>query len=190
MRAPELAVGEDGALGFWGALGDAFPETRCQRDRVHKTTNVLDRMPRNVHRRAKAAIHEVTRAEGRAEARKAVGAFSEGIGVKWPKAVAKIEDDEEALLAFYDFPAEHIGCISSEDRPDRVHLRAGEGEDGRDEGARVEGGGLGDDLQARGSRRGEVEEAQPPSSCGVLVRAGARFVNGEPLEGSEEKVAA
>ena len=52
MRAPELAVG-DGALGFWGALRDAFPESRCQRDWVHKTMNVLDSMPRNVHRRAK-----------------------------------------------------------------------------------------------------------------------------------------
>src|SRR5829696_450853 len=106
MRAPELAVG-DGALGFWGALRNVFPETRCQRDWVHKTMNVLDRMPKNVHRRAKAAIHEITQAEGRTEARPALKAFSEEFGVKWPKPTAKIEDDEEALLAFYDFPAEH-----------------------------------------------------------------------------------
>ena len=106
MRAPELAVG-DGALGFWSALRDVFPETRVQRDWVHKTTNVLDSMPKSVHPRAKAAIGEITGAENKREAEKAVEAFAGEFGAKWPKAVEKIASEKEALLAFYDYPAEH-----------------------------------------------------------------------------------
>ncbi len=106
MRAPELAVG-DGALGFWTALRDVFPKTRTQKDWVHKTRNVLDSMPKSVHRRAKAAIGEITCAENKEEARKAVEAFVGEFGVKWPKAVKKITSEREALLAFYDYPAEH-----------------------------------------------------------------------------------
>lgn len=89
MRAPELAVG-DGALGFWGAIRDVFPETRHQRDWVHKTMNILDAMPKSVHSRAKAAIHEITEAENKKEAEKAIKTFCDEFGVKWPKAVAKI----------------------------------------------------------------------------------------------------
>jgi transposase-like protein len=106
MRAPELAVG-DGALGFWSALRDVFPQTRGGRDWVHKTINILDSMPKSVHSRAKAAIKEITCAENKKEAEKAIKEFSGEFSAKWPKAVAKIEDDKEALLAFYDYPAEH-----------------------------------------------------------------------------------
>jgi putative transposase len=106
MRAPVLAVG-DGALGFWGAMRDAFPQTRHQREWVHKTANVLDALPRGVHGRAKKAIKEITEAENKAEARKAVKQFEGEFGVKWPRAVAKVTNDEEALLCYYDYPAEH-----------------------------------------------------------------------------------
>src|SRR5215213_9146077 len=106
MRAPVLAVG-DGALGFWAAVKDVFPETAHQRDWVHKTMNVLDSLPKSVHRRAKKAIHEITEAENKAEAARAIEAFADEFSTKWPKAVKKITDDEEALLAFYEFPAEH-----------------------------------------------------------------------------------
>jgi putative transposase len=99
MGPPELAVG-DGALGFWSALREVFPETRAQREWVHKTMNVLDSMPKSVHPRAKAAIHEITQAENKAQASKALKAFAKEFGVRWPKAAAKIEEDEEALLAF------------------------------------------------------------------------------------------
>lgn len=187
MRAPELAVG-DGALGFWGALRDAFPETRCQRDWVHKTINVLDCMPRNVHRRAKAAIHEITQAEGRAEAKKAVKAFSEEFGVKWPKAVAKIEDDEEALLAFYDFPAEHwvhlrtTNPIESTFAPVRARTDVTKGPGSR-------AAGLAMIFKLMEAAEGRWRRLNAPHLV-ALVRAGARFVNGELVEGSEEKVAA
>lgn len=106
MRAPVLAIG-DGALGFWGALRDAFPKTRHQRDWVHKSANVLDALPKSVHGRAKKAIKEITEAENKQEAKKAVKEFAEEFGTKWPKASKKIEDDEEALLCYYDYPAEH-----------------------------------------------------------------------------------
>ena len=106
MRAPVLAVG-DGALGFWSALRDVFPETHHQRDWVHKTANVLDSLPKSVHRRAKVAIKEITCAENKIEASIAIEAFANEFGAKWPKAVSKIVDDKEALLRFYDFPAEH-----------------------------------------------------------------------------------
>ena len=106
MRAPVLAVG-DGALGFWAAARDVFPETAHQRDWVHKTMNVLDSLPKSVHRRAKSAIHEITEAENKREAESAIEAFAGEFGAKWPKAVSKIVGEKEQLLAFYEFPAEH-----------------------------------------------------------------------------------
>src|SRR5215216_4224826 len=106
MRAPELAVG-DGALGFWSALRDVFPEARCQRDWVHKIMNTLDAMPKSVHARAKASIKEITEAENKRGASKAIEDFARQFGAKWPKTVSRIVEDEDALLTFYDFPAEH-----------------------------------------------------------------------------------
>jgi putative transposase len=110
MRAPILAIG-DGALVFWAACKDAFPETHHQRDWVHKTANVLDALPKSVHRRAKKAIHEITEAENKAEARKARKEFSQEFGTKWPKAAAKIEDNRGALLAYYTIRASTGGTL-------------------------------------------------------------------------------
>jgi putative transposase len=81
MKPPVLAVG-DGALGFWAAVRDAFPETRHQRDWVHKSSNVLDALPKSVHGRAKSAIKEITCAENKAEATKAVEAFAAEFSTK------------------------------------------------------------------------------------------------------------
>jgi transposase-like protein len=106
MRAPVLAVG-DGALGFWAALRDVWPETRTQRCWVHKVANVLAALPKSAHRTARRMLAEIRDAEDRDRALRAVHAFAHHFGGKWPKAVAKIVDDIEALLAFYDFPAEH-----------------------------------------------------------------------------------
>jgi transposase-like protein len=106
MRAPILAIG-DGALGFWAALRDVFPETREQRDWVHKVANVLDALPKSAHPAAKKALAEIRDAEDREHAHKAITTFADLFGVKHPKAVAKIVDDAEQLLSFYDFPAEH-----------------------------------------------------------------------------------
>jgi transposase-like protein len=106
MRAPVLAVG-DGALGFWGALGEVFPQTRAQRCWFHKIANVLSALPKSAHPGAKKALAEIWNAEDKQHARAAVKAFADLYGAKWPKAVAKVVDDEAELLAFYDFPAEH-----------------------------------------------------------------------------------
>ena len=106
MRAPALAVG-DGALGFWNALNEVFPETRHQRCWVHKTANCLDSLPKSAQPAAKKAIQDIYNAEDREHAAKAVAAFAKQYGAKFPKAVKKIIDDEDELLAFYDFPAEH-----------------------------------------------------------------------------------
>jgi transposase-like protein len=106
MRAPILAVG-DGALGFWGALREVFPETRAQRCWFHKIANVLGALPKSAHTGAKKALAEIWNAEDRDHARRAVPAFKLAYGAKFAKAVAKITDDLDELLAFYDYPAEH-----------------------------------------------------------------------------------
>ena len=106
MRAPVVMVG-DGALGLWRALREVFPATREQRCWVHKVANVLAALPKSVHTGARRALNEIALAEDRAAAERAIQALVSDYGAKWPKAVAKITDDREALLCFFDFPAEH-----------------------------------------------------------------------------------
>lgn len=104
--APLLAVG-DGALGFWAALEQIYPETRPQRCWVHKTANVLNALPKSLQGKAKAGLHEIWMAPTRAAAISAFDTFLKTYGAKYPKATEKLTRDREALLAFYDFPAEH-----------------------------------------------------------------------------------
>jgi len=104
--APELATG-DGALGFWKALEEVWPTTRHQRCTVHKTANVLDKLPKSVQPAAKADLREVWMAPDRATAEAAIGTFAEKYGTKYEKAVTCLLKDRNALLTFYDFPAEH-----------------------------------------------------------------------------------
>lgn len=106
MRAPVLAVG-DGALGFWAALGEVFPQTRTQRCWFHKIANVLSALPKSAHPGAKKALAEIWNAEDKDHALAAATTFADLYGAKWPKATAKITDDLAELLAFYDYPAEH-----------------------------------------------------------------------------------
>jgi transposase-like protein len=103
---PKLAVG-DGALGFWAALEEVYPETRHQRCWVHKTANVLNYLPKAVQPKVKKALQEIWMAEDRASAHKAFDHFVATYQAKYAKAVTCLEKDREALLAFYDFPAEH-----------------------------------------------------------------------------------
>lgn len=104
--APELAIG-DGALGFWTALEKAFPSTRHQRCWVHKVSNILNKLPKSMAPQVKADLRDVWQAESRAAAEVAIAVFVEKYGVKYDKAVACLTKDREALLAFFDFPAEH-----------------------------------------------------------------------------------
>jgi putative transposase len=106
MGAPVVAVG-NGALGLWAALRDGFPATRHQRDWVPKVAKVLGCLPKAVQAGARKALAEIRDAPDRDHARRAIEAFAGDDGVKWPTAVAKITDDAEDLLPFFDFPAEH-----------------------------------------------------------------------------------
>ena len=104
--APELATG-DGALGFWKALEQVWPATRHQRCTVHKTANILDKMPKSVQPAAKADLREVWMAPDRSTAETAITTFAEKYGAKYEKAATCLLKDRNALLTFYDFPAEH-----------------------------------------------------------------------------------
>jgi transposase-like protein len=104
--APEIAVG-DGALGFWKAVDEAWPDTRHQRCWVHKTSNVLNKLSKSVHPAAKADLREIWQAETRVDAEAAMTTFAAKYGAKYERAVACLTKDREALLAFFDFPAQH-----------------------------------------------------------------------------------
>jgi transposase-like protein len=106
IEAPMLATG-DGALGFWKALRQVFPSTRQQRCWVHKTVNVLDKLPRAQGPSAKSMLHEIWMAATKQDAVKAMEKFAATYQAKYPKAVECLLKDKEELLAFYDFPAEH-----------------------------------------------------------------------------------
>ena len=103
---PELAIG-DGALGFWKALEEIYPGTRHQRCWVHKTANVLNKVPKSVQAAMKDDLREVHGAPTRAAAETAIIVFAEKYAAKYPRAVACLTKDREALLTFFDFPAEH-----------------------------------------------------------------------------------
>jgi putative transposase len=103
---PELAVA-DGALGFWQALEEVWPRTRGQRCWVHKTANVLNKLPKSQQSKAKRALQEIWMAETKKDALLAFDAFIETWGVKYDRATECLIKDRDALLAFYDFPAEH-----------------------------------------------------------------------------------
>lgn len=103
---PQLAVG-DGALGFWKALDEVWPTTRAQRCWVHKTANVLNKLPNSLHTKAKRALHNIWMAETRKDAEAALDVFIETYSRKYEKAAECVAKDRDALLAFYDFPAEH-----------------------------------------------------------------------------------
>ncbi len=104
--APRVAVG-DGALGFWAALREVFGETCEQRCWFHKAGNILNRMPKSIHAKAKSDIQQIWMAETREDAHKALETFLEKYAAKYPEACKCLEQDRDVLLTFYDFPAEH-----------------------------------------------------------------------------------
>lgn len=103
---PKLAIG-DGALGFWKALGKVYGHSRAQRCWVHKTANVLNTLPKSLQSQAKAKLHQIWMAPDKAEAERHFDEFIALYGAKYPKAAECLKKDREALLTFYDFPAEH-----------------------------------------------------------------------------------
>ena len=103
---PELAIG-DGSLGFWKALSKVYDTTRWQRCWVHKTANVLNKLPKSLQAKAKEALHQIWMAENKTHATRKLDAFIRTYETKYPKAAACLEKEREVLLTFYDFPAEH-----------------------------------------------------------------------------------
>ncbi|WP_457493116.1 IS256 family transposase [Streptomyces sp. P5_D11] len=179
MRAPVLAVG-DGALGFWKALAEVFPEARHQRCWVHKIANVANALPKSAQPGAKKALQEIYNAEDREHAVKAITAFTKTYSAKFPKAVKKITDDVDELLAFYDFPAEHW-----------IHLRTTNPIESTFATVRLRTKvtrGAGSAAAALAMIFKLVESAQTrwravnAPHLVALVRAGARFGHGQLLE--------
>lgn len=105
-EGPKLAIG-DGALGFWNAMSKVYPDAHWQRCWVHKTANVLNKLPKSLQKTAKAHLHQIWMAPDKDEALRHFDGFLNLYGAKYPKAVQCLEKDREALLSFYDFPAEH-----------------------------------------------------------------------------------
>jgi transposase-like protein len=179
MRAPVLAVG-DGALGFWGALREVFPETREQRCWFHKIGNVLAALPKSAHPGAKKALAQVWNAEDRRHALDAVKAFDAAYGAKFPKATAKITDDVDQLLAFYDYPAEHwrhlrtTNPIESTFATVRHRSKVTKGP-----GSRAAGIAMAFKLIQSAQTRWRTVNAP---HLVALVRTGARFANGKLVE--------
>jgi transposase-like protein len=164
MRAPMVMVG-DGALGLWRALREVFPATREQKCWVHKVRNVLN---------------EIIQAEDLQHARAAIDAFARDYGTKWPKAVAKVTNDAETLLTFFDYPAEHwvhlrtTNPIESSFSPVRARTRVTKGPGTRDMGLAMV-------FKLLQAAEGRWRAVNGPHLV-ALVRAGASFEKGKLIE--------
>jgi transposase-like protein len=184
MRAPVLAIG-DGALGFWGALREVFPDTREQRCWFHKIANVLAALQKSAHPGAKKALAEIWNAEDKRHALDAVKAFEAAYGAKFPKGVAKITDDVEQLLAFYHIPAEHwvhlrtTNPIESTFATVRNRSKITKGP-----GSRAAGIAMAYKLIEAAQSRWRAINAP---HLVALVRAGARFENGKLVERPDDE---
>ncbi len=183
MGAPVLAVG-DGALGFWKALREVFPTTKEQRCSFHVQGNVLAALPKSAHPGAKAALAEIFNAQDKDHAMAAAKTIEADYGPKWPKAVAKITEHLDVLLAFYDFPAEHwihlrtTNPIESTFATVRLRQRVTKGP-----GSRAAGVAMAFKLIESAQHRWRAVNAP---HLVALVRAGARFEKGKLVERPDE----
>ncbi len=184
MADPVLAVG-DGALGFWKAVRDVFPTTREQRCWFHKSANVLAALPKSAQPGATRAMQEIYQAQDKDHAIKAARVFERAYGAKWPKAAAKIMDDLDVLLAFYDYPAEHwvhlrtTNPIESTFSTVRLRQRVTKGP-----GSRAAGIAMAFKLIQSAQTKWRAVNAP---HLVALVRAGATFVNGQLVERPDDE---
>jgi len=179
MRAPVLAIG-DGALGFWNAVGDVWPETLEQRDWVHRMANVLDKLPKRLQGPAKAALREIMNAPTRKVAEKGIDRFEDDYGAKYPKAIASLRRNQDQLLTFFDFPAEHWKHIRTSNPIEstfatvRLRQRITKGP-----GSRIRGLTMAFKLIQMAQERWRKLNG---SHLLPLVRAGVPFTDGEQVE--------
>ena len=171
-----------------GALREVFPETREQRCWVHAAANVLSALPKSVHPSARRALAEIRDAEDRAHAEAAIKAFATEFGAKWPKAVAKITDKPDALLCFFDFPAEHwihlktTNPIESTCATVRLRTKVTKGP-----GSRAAGLAMAFKLIEAAQDRWRAVNGP---HLVALVRSGAVFHNGVLVERDDDEAAA
>jgi putative transposase len=183
MGAPVVMVG-DGALGLWRALREVFPQTREQRCWVHKVRNILNALPKSVQAGARKALNEIILAEDRTHAERAIEVFASDYGVKWPKAVAKVTDEVETLLTFFDYPAEHwvhlrtTNPIESSFSPVRARTRVTKGPGTKETGLAMV-------FKLLEAAQGRWRAVNGPHLV-ALVRAGARFEAGKLIERPDE----
>ncbi|MGP3921543.1 IS256 family transposase [Nonomuraea sp. 10N515B] len=186
MRAPVLAIG-DGALGFWSALREVFPQAKEQRCWFHKISNVLGALPKSAHPAAKKHLADIWNAEDKEHAQAAVKDFQAAYGAKYPKAVAKVVDDLDELLAFYDYPLEHwvhlrtTNPIESTFATVRHRTKVTKGP-----GSRAAGLAMAFKLIESAQARWRAVNAP---HLVALVRAGAKFRKGKLIERPEESPA-
>src|SRR5262249_33416639 len=187
MRAPVPAIG-DGALGFWGALREVFPEAREQRCWVHKIANVLDAVPCSLRPKMKAALHNIMNAENRDAADRAIDQFEASYGAKYAKAVDKVLKDRDVLLTHFEFPAEHwihlrtTNVIESTFATVKLRTRKTNGA-----GSRAAGLAMAYKLLEAAQARWRCVNAP---HLVALVRAAATFVDGFIIEREDQQYAA
>ena len=176
LPAPVLAIA-DGALGFWAALREVYPETQEQRCWVHKIANALDKLPKRLQPRAKAMLHEIMRSPSRNDALEEIDRFSEEFEVRYPKAVETLLKDQDQLLTFFDFPAQHwihlrtSNAIESAFSTVKARTR-------KTRGAGSRTAGLALAFKLLDSAEGRWRRINAPHLA-ALVRAGEKFPDGE-----------
>ena len=186
LQAPELAVG-DGALGFWAALEEIFPQTRPQRCWMHKTGNVLNVLPKSVQPKAKRALHDIWQAATREDAEQAFDQFIETYEPKYPKATATLVKDRDALMTFYDFPAVHWQHLRTTNPIESTFATI------RHRTARTKGCVTRDSLLHMMFKLGQCAEKNWRKLRGFAYLAkvieGVKFVNGEEVQQPDQVAA-
>lgn len=184
VEAPLLAVG-DGALGFWAALREVWPQAAEQRCWVHRTANVLDKLPRRLQPKAKTLLHEIYNAETKEIAEEQVDRFVAAYEDKYPKAVASLLRDREKMLTFYDFPAAHWQSIRSTNVVEsafatvRLRQRVTKGA-----GSRAKGLTMAFKLLAMAEKR--WRRIRSPQLVKLMLE-GTKFIDGRPIESDSQE---